>query len=289
MWKLALVLLAMLMFDEPTRAESPKVYQGFDRNEYPGDATLPALRKSFSYTSYWLNNPAGANQNSWVGKRALIKQHGFGFLILFNGRVDAELKKGDAAKLGALDGKAAVTAARREGFQANVVIFLDQEEGGRLLPEQAAYVFAWVDAVRLGGDRAGIYCSGIAVPDGSSVISTAQDIVARELARTPASSNKGSFSGRSRKLVLWVANDQCPPSPGCARNTKPPSDGFPSSISTRPLVWQYAQSPRRAQFSLSCPKNNDADSNCYAPGLAHSAATFLDLNVSDSPDPSTAP
>jgi len=289
MRKMTLALLAILLFNNPSRAESPKVYQGFDKNEYPGDGILPALRKSFWYASFWLNNPPGAKQNSWIGKRAILKHQGFGFLVLFNGRVDAELKNSDPAKLGTLDGKASVTAAAREGFKENVLIFLDQEEGGRLLPEQAAYVFAWADAVRLGGDRAGIYCSGIETPDGSSVISTAQDIVAKEQLRASASSSKGASGDRAPKLALWVANDQCPPSPGCAVNTRPPSVGFPSPTSGRPLVWQFAQSPRRAQFSSSCPKNHAADGNCYAPGLPHSAATFLDLNVSDSPDPSTAP
>jgi hypothetical protein len=276
-----LILSALLLFGGQSRGQSRKVYQGFDRNEYPGDASLPALRRSFEYTSYWLNNPPGAVQNSWVEKRALLKRHGFGFLVLFTGRLDAELRKGDPTKLGAMDGKAAVAAAAREGFQPNVVIFLDQEEGGRLLPEQVAYVFAWIDTVRVGGARAGIYCSGIDVPEGSSTISTARDIVAREQARTP--------TGHKQALALWVANDQCPPSPGCTKTIQHPSRGFTSPTSSKPVVWQYAQSPRRSQFSSGCPKNDDADGNCYAPGLPHTTATFLDLNVSDSPDPSEAP
>src|SRR5690242_17623492 len=154
-------------------------YPGFDRNLYPGDALLPALRHSFHFTGYWLNNPPGESENTWIGKRALLRQNGFGFLVLFNGRSDAELKGKDAASLGAAEGKAAVAAARREGFPATVRIFLDQEEGGRLLPEQAAYIFAWIDAVRAAGARAGVYCSAIPVPDGDSTISTAQDIVNR--------------------------------------------------------------------------------------------------------------
>ena len=122
-------------------------YPGFDRNDYPGDAALPALRKTFRYTGYWLNKPQGESSNSWVGKRAILRRCGFGFLVLFTGRTDAKIKteerKGrDAAELGAAEGRAAVAAAAREGFPKNVLIFLDQEEGGRLLPEQAAYLFA---------------------------------------------------------------------------------------------------------------------------------------------------
>jgi hypothetical protein len=273
----------------PLFGESPRAYLGFDKNEYPGDTALPLLRKSFRYSSYWLNNPPGASQNTWTGKRALLKRQGFGFLVLFNGRLDAELKGKDAAAIGGMDGKAAAAAAAREGFRSNVVIFLDQEEGGRLLPEQIAYIFAWIDAVRAGGARAGIYCSGIDVPDGSSTINTAQQIVAQERVRTKSAHKAARPNAHRRKLALWVANDQCPPSPGCTQTDKMPSAGFSSPSSDQAIVWQYAQSPRRAQFSAGCPKNNDSDGNCYAPGLPRSAATFLDLNVADSPDPSEAP
>jgi len=75
-------------------------YLGFDRNDYPGDAALPALRKSFHYASYWLNNPPDAKRNSWTGKRDLLREKGFGFLVLFNGRTYAELKGKNAAALG---------------------------------------------------------------------------------------------------------------------------------------------------------------------------------------------
>ncbi len=143
-------------------------YFGFDRNEYPGDNLLPALRRSFSYTGYWLNNPPGAKSNGWVGKRAILKAHGFGFMILYNGRLDAQLTGKDAAALGRSDAAAAVSAAKREGFAPGAILFLDQEEGGRLLPEQSAYLFAWVEAIRASQYKPGVYCSGILVPDGSS-------------------------------------------------------------------------------------------------------------------------
>jgi hypothetical protein len=276
-------LAALLLFGAPSVGDAQqRSYAGFDRNDYPGDAALAALRKSFRYTGYWLNNPPGETQNSWVGKSGLLKQSGFGFLVLFNGRKDRELKGTDAAALGAADGKAAVAAAAREGFPERVIIFLDQEEGGRLLPEQAAYLFAWADAVRAGGARAGVYCSGIDVPEGSGTINTARDIVQREQAREPDSS-KTKKVGRLR---LWVANDQCPPSPGCTLRTPPLSAAVSQELGDFEVVWQYAQSPRRAQFSAGCPANQAADSNCYAPGIVPSRDTFVDLNTASSPDPS---
>src|ERR1700704_1996680 len=118
-------------------------YIGFDRNDYPGDSSLKILRQIFSYTGYWLNNPPGAKANSWRGKRRTLQEAGFGFLVLFNGRTYAQIKvNGDGAKLGASDAAAAITAARGDGFSPNTVIFLDQEQGGRLLSEQRAYLHA---------------------------------------------------------------------------------------------------------------------------------------------------
>jgi hypothetical protein len=279
----ALLLIGAAVAGEAQHAVQ-RSYLGFDRNDYPGDAALPTLRKAFRYTSYWLNNPPGEQRNTWTGKRQLLKQYGFGFLVLFNGRTYAKLKTTQAAALGAADGKAAVAAAASEGFSANVLIFLDQEEGGRLLPDQAAYLFAWADAVRAGGARAGVYCSDIDVAEGNGTINTAQDIVEKERARAKDSS-KGESAER---LKLWIANDQCPPSPGCTIGNPPLSAGLSTAVAGSALVWQYAQSPRRAKFSAGCPANQAPDGKCYAPGLAHSADTFVDLNTADSTDPSEA-
>jgi hypothetical protein len=283
----AMILVAFLSLTAPsithTQAAQQHAYAGFDRNDYPGDAALPTLRKSFHYTSYWLGNPPGARRNTWTGKRALLREKGFGFLVLFNGRAYAELKNKNAAAIGAADGKAALAAAAREGFPKNVLIFLDQEEGGRMLPEQAAYLFAWADAVRAGGARAGVYCSGIDVPEGNTTISTARDIVQREIA---LAKNSPKDKSAEHRLKLWIANDQCPPSPGCKLATPPLSSAAPA-VAASTIVWQYAQSPRRMEFTAKCPANYARDGQCYAPGLPHSANTFIDLNVADSPDPSS--
>src|ERR1700688_4057011 len=59
-------------------------YVGFDRNDYPGDDTLPAFRKQFSFAGYWLNIPPGARANTWAGKRDVLLRNGFGFLVLAN-------------------------------------------------------------------------------------------------------------------------------------------------------------------------------------------------------------
>lgn len=275
---LGALLLISLWSSRAQAAETPvaaKSYLGFDRNEYPGDAVLPALRRNFAYAGYWLNTPPGASFNSWAGKRAILRAQGFGFLILFNGRLDAELKGKDAAALGRTDAQAAILAASKEGFPSGALIFLDQEEGGRLLPEQSSYLFAWVDAVRKSlRYRTGVYCSGIYVPDGSARISTAMDI-----------RNHESTNHNTRPIALWVAQDECPPSPGCViphELPTPDRGGVPGA-----LVWQYTQSPRRPQFTAKCAATYAADGQCYAPGLPHNGQSFLDLDVSESVDPSS--
>jgi Domain of unknown function (DUF1906). len=284
-WPLAL-LGVLLAWAACAAAQSAKAaaYVGFDRNDYPGDANLAALRRSFRFTGYWLNNPPGAQRNTWSSKRALLKKNGFGFLVLFNGRPYSELKGKDAIALGHEDGAAAVSALLREGFPRGTLIFLDQEEGGRLLQEQAEYIFAWADTVRSGGTRAGVYCSGIEVPDTGGTISTARDIVERETARLMS----GAEGNNAQRLKLWIANDQCPPAPGCTLQHPPIGSAVPPELSASTLVWQYAQSPRRTQFTGGCPTNYAADNRCYAPGMAQGPDTFIDLNISSSPDPSAA-
>lgn len=95
-----------------------------------------SMRRTFEYTSYWLNHLPDASHDSWEGKRSFIQKQGFGFLVLFNGRLSTEPVGKDAAALGLSDGNAAVDGALREGSPNNIPIFLDQEEGGRLLREQ---------------------------------------------------------------------------------------------------------------------------------------------------------
>lgn len=243
-------------------------YLGFDRNLYPGDANLKALHQTFSYSGYWLNNPPGERANTWTGHRAAVESAGFGFLLLFNGRLYAELKSvANAARLGASDAQAAAAAARREGFPAHTIIFLDQEQGGRMLPEQKAYIYAWVDGVTAEGFGAGIYCSGIANKVDGNVV-TAEDIQA---------------SAGSRKIAYWAINDACPPSPGCAFQGRPPSPraggvGFAE-------VWQFAQSPRRKDVAGQC-KNYSRDDECYPPSVPASDRLQIDLDSATSADPS---
>jgi hypothetical protein len=267
---LTLLLAATLAGTIAAQSPSSAAYLGFDRNDYPGDANLRALRQTFSFAGYWLNNPPGEKSNTWVGKRRTIASAGFGFLLLFNGRLYAELKSPRrATQLGKSDAQAAASSARREGFRPSAVIFLDQEQGGRMLPEQKAYIHAWVDDVVAAGFRAGIYCSGIAAQESPGVsVVTAEDI---------------RLHAGGRQIVYFVTNDACPPSPGCVF-PKPALETAISGIDFAD-VWQFAQSPKRPDVAAQCAGHN-RDGQCYPPGVDVARHLHVDVDAATSPDPS---
>ncbi len=245
-------------------------FVGFDRNEYPGDRALPALRKQFSFTGYWLTNPPGLKQNGWVGKREILVQQGFGFLVLADGRLDAAIKayRETPAALGQKDARAAVAAATREHFPAHTILFMDQEEGGRLLPEQMGYLLAWTETVAASGYLPGVYTSGQPVPDGPGrTITTTSDIRAHIKAQ------------HLHEVAMWVYQDACPPAPGCT--LKPPA--LSASGTAGAIAWQYAQSPRRPEITAACARSYAKDDNCYA---GESNKLLVDLDVAASADPS---
>jgi hypothetical protein len=213
----ALVLLAgaglVTLFSEANNASlrassrpSPagRSYLGFDRNEYPGDTAMKTLRHDFAFTSFWLSPPPGdkTGKNTWAGKREFLRAQGFGFVALYRGRDAHELKTEARAKeLGTIDARSAASSAKAEGFSAGTIIFLDIEDGGRLPAPYHSYLRAFADELAHTSFRAGVYCSGIPVKEGSgSAITTTEDI------RT---------SEAPREFVFWAYNDACPPSPGC--------------------------------------------------------------------------
>jgi hypothetical protein len=276
MVSLLLIVGAQFLLDTPVptaKTEAPALtgtYLGFDLNTYPGDDALPVLRKTFSFGGYWLSAPPGAKQNTWVGKRHLFVSQKFGFLLLYRGPQIRQLKSSpQAGKRGTADAVSAAAAAKKEGFPSHAIIFLDIEEGGRLPAKYHAYLRAWVDELARAGYRAGVYCSGMTVNEGNGVTIITADDIRHNLGK--------------RELAYWVFNDACPPSPGCIVAHSPPApsaSGVPYAV-----VWQFAQAPRRKEFTARCAATYNADGNCYAPGdAAH--AWFLDLDTASTADPS---
>ena len=257
--------------NSPISASAQSV--GFDRNDYPGDDTMAAMRNDFAFTGYWLTTPPGDDTNTWTGKRELLKQQGWGFLVLANGKLEAEILKAkkagtSPADLARRDAAGAIAAAKSEQFPAHTIVFLDQEEGGRLTDVQAAYLLAWTETVAASDFRPGVYASGQRVQDDPGVwIDTVEDI--RERIKR----------GGLHEVAIFDAQDECSPAPGCTLQAKPLSEAGEPDL----VAWQYSQSPRRPSITKSCAKTYAADGNCYAPGFSK---VFLDMNVANSPDPS---
>jgi hypothetical protein len=266
------IALTFFASAQPSRPVSPSqsAYLGFDRDIYPGDAAFATLRKNFSFTGYWLGPPPAEKTNTWLNKRDFLRNSGFGFLVLYTGRDGNEFKnEQDAATKAAKDAGSAAAAAKREGFPAGTIIFLDIEEGGRLSAAYHAYLRVWFDDLARSGYRAGVYCSGIpAKESGGITILTADDIRA----------NAGS-----RDFAFCVYNDACPPSPGCSFPAEAPQPSTSGVAAAQ--AWQFAQSPRRKQFSARCPPGYHQNGNCYSPADT-SFSWELDVDTATSADPS---
>ena len=276
---LALLIFAALVSSTAAQESHSvrRAYLGFDENDYPGDAALPELRKTFSFAGYWLNVPPGtsakdaASLKPWLGHRAALAKLGFGFLVLFNGRWDRELKTvANASILGASDARAAVTTAKREGFAPGTVIFVDQEEGGSMDAAQMEYLTVWFDVVTAAGFRGGIYCSAMPANEGHGEFTITANYIR-------------AHAGH-RNILYFVYNDACPPAPGCAyaRVPEPSESGVPFAV-----AWQFAQSPRRRQFTRACAATYNHDGRCYPPGMGP-GSPYVDLESATSPDPSGA-
>lgn len=262
----SLILVIPGRFVSARSSAHKSAYLGFDRDLYPGDAAMAELRKTFSFTGYWLSPPPGEKENTWRGKRKFLRSHGFGFLVLYRGPLSRELETDDAAAQKGISGaRSAIAAARQEGFRPLTIIFLDIEEGGRLPAAFHAYLRAWGRELTRAGFRPGVYCSGIPVKETpGTTITTADDIHIQ-----------------NPRFTFWVYDDSCPPSPGC--DPHPPSPSHSGVEYAK--IWQFAQSPRRREFTSGCAAPYRPDGNCYSPADG-AKKWFLDLNSAFTPNPS---
>jgi len=162
---------------------------------------MPVLRKSFSFSGYWLTPPPNTSQNTWAGKRKILEELGFGFVLLARGRAASTIQT-NAQENGMVDAREAAKNAKQEGFAVGSVVFLDVEEGGRLPLQFHAYLRSWVDELARLGFRPGVYSSGMPVNDENGRKILASDDIRSHMGE--------------RNIVFWVLNDTCPPSRGCA-------------------------------------------------------------------------
>jgi Domain of unknown function (DUF1906) len=269
-WTVAITfaLVAESHAQQTTQTEQGHAYLGFDRNEYPGDQAMAILRKQFSFVGYWLSPPPAEKTNGWAGKRVNLEAQGFGFALLYRGRLGSSLYTPQAASAaGEIDAKKAAEIARREGFTEGWTIFLDMEEGGRFNDAGHAYFRAWAEALAREHYRPAFYCSGMVVhEEGGTKVITADDIRA----------HLGPIDA-----AYWVFNDACPPSPGCVKPKEVP--GPAQSGVAYALVWQISRTPKES-VARQC-SGYTKDKSCYA-AVDVAQKWFLDLDVAAAASPS---
>ena len=80
---------------------------------------MKTLRHDFVFSGYWLSPPPEEKISTWRGKREFMRSLGYGFLVLYRGRLERELRNATRAEtLGKADAEDAARAAKREGFPA---------------------------------------------------------------------------------------------------------------------------------------------------------------------------
>ena len=131
-------------------------FYGMDLAAYPGDDVMQAWWNDspFYYTGFYLGPAPYHPDTSFMDKRQVLVDQGWGLLPVYVGR------QADSWNLdqGVEDGDDAVNLAASAGFPDNTVIFLDIETSLPLTNSFLSYVTDWVSEVQSQGYIAGIYC-----------------------------------------------------------------------------------------------------------------------------------
>ena len=107
-----------------------------------------------------------------------------------------------------------------KAFLPATIIFLDQEQGGRMLPEQKAYIYAWVDGVIARRISRWNLLFRHAAPDGSNVV-TAEDIRQSAGNRARSSTGPSTMPARPRPDAHFPQ----PAQPCAERRSRLPKSG----------------------------------------------------------------
>ncbi|MEX1183617.1 MAG: glycoside hydrolase domain-containing protein [Gemmatimonadota bacterium] len=237
--------------------EAVRGVPGFDTRDYPGDAALRTwfAASPYRWVGYYLAAPCHTG-TTWTGRRAPLRDMGWGFGVLFVGEQDWAPGAGAAdttraaageprctrtnltAERGTADAAAAAGAAAAEGFPPGTVIFLDVERVENVSPGLAAYVRAWAGGLLDGGRYVpGLYSHDTNAEELITVLT--EEFLRRQRVEQPR---------------LWVARQA-----GFDIDSAPTGSGHPAA------VWQGVFDRLEAWGGMVLP---------------------IDVNVADSPDPS---
>jgi uncharacterized protein YraI len=131
-------------------------FYGMDLAAYPGDDVMQTWWNDspFYYTGFYLGPAPYHPDTSFMDKRQVLVDQGWGLLPIYLGR------QADSWNLdqGVADGDDAVNLTVSAGFPQDTVIFLDIETSSPLTDSFLSYVTDWVNEVQSKGYKAGIYC-----------------------------------------------------------------------------------------------------------------------------------
>lgn len=137
-------------------------HAGIDTSIYPGDAVMSHLRATTNlvWTGFYLAPAPSHPGTSWMGKRNVLLEQGWGLAPLYVGQQETGpgSHHADAAH-GTADGAQAVALARQAQFPPGSVVYLDIETGGPLSSNLRAYLRSWSASVTADGFVAGAYLS----------------------------------------------------------------------------------------------------------------------------------
>lgn len=224
---------------DPIRSVVRNAHPGFDTRRYPGDAALRAwsLHSPYEWVGYYLVAPCQTG-TTWVGKRNVIREIGFGTAVVFIGEQDwagppsdsgAAAKSGGTqctvanltAAKGSIDAVRADSTAAAEGFPNGTIVYLDIEYVLTLSSRYSTYIRSWTHDMLASGR----YVPGVYVHERNA--EGVRAIIASEFAA----------AGRTSAPPFWVAAR--PAGSGTPANTfdlavaRPATSGFPFAT-----VWQ---------------------------------------------------
>ena len=184
-------------------------YLGFDLNQYPGDAALPLLRQTFSFSDIGLNAAPEESSNSWRGKREIVSSTASVFCVVQRMQRSANLSP-------------CLTPRRLARAMASLLLRRRVKTSSPLRP---LFFSIRRKAAECRLSSALIFTRGAmqSAPPGFGPASICRGIVVRESARvTITTADDLRDNAGARKIVYFVYNDACPPSPGCAFPRTPP-------------------------------------------------------------------
>jgi uncharacterized protein YraI len=134
-------------------------FYGMDLATYPGDDVMQTWWNDslFYYMGFYLGPAPDHPDASFMDKRQVLVDQGWGLLPIYVGRQAANRYL--SAQTGAGDADDAAGLAARAGFPRNTAVFLDVETAHPLTARYLSYVSAWVNEIQNQGYTAGIYCN----------------------------------------------------------------------------------------------------------------------------------